>query len=580
MKLNKIFSMFAATAVVFGLTACADTDAQYSIPEIDTAQLVSTSVNNGAAKIKRGDITVKVAYDKPVFMSSEKAKEQIQVTGATLVSAHVLGASNEVTIVVNCPTRETPVTISYPDGLVLNSQGKPAPGTTVNFTTVNIPTAPVAATSANATKLYTYLRNNFETKILTGMMAPSNGWSTEEADKVYGWTGHYPAIAGFDYLHLLSSAEGAWINYGDITPVKNWADNGGIVTIGWHWNVPMFAPVSESIDETVWEGTLNVGGWEQVIQLTADQFANAKAGQSIIVKVEQDATQGWWQGSLKNASWSDLADGAGVIEMASGAISYSFPINDDVLAEIQANGLIVGGCNHTIKSINLGTAGTIYASTDYSFYKTVTEGEGNDAVTRTNEFDPAEAVVDGTWENDVVKADLAKLASYLKLLQQQDIPVLWRPFHEAAGQWFWWGKDAESYKALWIYTFNYLKAEGLNNLIWVWTSEVGDDDWYPGDEYVDIIGRDIYGKDAETCAKDYATLSDTYGDHIIALTECGFSTNGEDTTEIADPTEQWEAGATWGWFMPWYSADEHAPQSWWEKFLNDSRIVWRDGVNF
>ena len=46
--------------------------------------------------------------------------------------------------------------------------------------------------------------------------------------------------------------------------------------------------------------------------------------------------------------------------------------------------------------------------------------------------------------------------------------------------------------------FDYFRQSGIHNLLWVWTSEVGDDDWYPGDEYVDIIARDGYPKDNTT----------------------------------------------------------------------------------
>lgn len=567
MKLNKIFNTLSIAVVALLATACADTDAQYSIPDIDAPKLVSISPENGSTGVGRGSITMTVKYDKRIFFSTQKSS-QISVSGATLTSANVLGQDSVLTIELNCPTRETTVSVTIPEGLVTNTQGKAAAAVSTSFSTVSIPTTPVAATNSRAIALYNYIRSNFESKILSGMMAPANGWSTEEADKVFGWIGQYPAIAGFDYLHLRSSAEGAWINYGDITPVKNWVDNGGIVTIGWHWNVPMYAPVEESIDETVWEGSQDVGNWANVIQLEAAKFVNAKTGQSIIVKVTQDDTQGWWQGSLKNSSWGDLADGAGVIAMENGATMYSFLINDDILAEIQTNGLIVGGCNHTVSSISFGTPATTYSDNDYSFYKTVTDDDGT---TRTNAFDPVEAVVEGTWENYVVQSDLTKLSGYLKLLQDQNIPVLWRPLHEAAGGWFWWGKDAESFKALWIYIFDYLKAQGINNLIWVWTSETGDEDWYPGDEYVDIIGRDLYSKDADACATDYSTLSNTYDDKIIVLSECG---------SVDNISKQLDAGATWGWFMPWYPADDHAPQSWWQEFDNDSRVIWRDDVKF
>lgn len=88
-------------------------------------------------------------------------------------------------------------------------------------------------------------------------------------------------------------------------------------------------------------------------------------------------------------------------------------------------------------------------------------------------------MTEGTWENKVFTEDLVKLLANLKLLQDEMHSVIWRPFHEAAGGWFWWGKNATSFKNMWIAMFNYFKAEGLNNLIWVWTTETGDDDWYP-----------------------------------------------------------------------------------------------------
>lgn len=108
----------------------------------------------------------------------------------------------------------------------------------------------------------------------------------------------------------------------------------------------------------------------------------------------------------------------------------------------------------------------------------------------TTVFSAANATKEGTWENEVVKADLKKLAGYLKLLRDKRIPVIWRPLHEAAGNiynykngkaWFWWGNDgAEAYKKLWIYIFNYFKKEGINNLIWVWTTQTKDSEFYPG----------------------------------------------------------------------------------------------------
>lgn len=88
--------------------------------------------------------------------------------------------------------------------------------------------------------------------------------------------------------------------------------------------------------------------------------------------------------------------------------------------------------------------------------------------------------------------DIDAIAVQLKRLQDADVPVLWRPLHEASGGWFWWGASgADAYLQLYKLMYDRLtNVHGLNNLIWVWNGQ--DAAWYPGDEYVDIIGEDIY----------------------------------------------------------------------------------------
>ncbi|KAA6341533.1 Mannan Endo-1 4-beta-mannosidase, partial [termite gut metagenome] len=155
-------------------------------------------------------------------------------------------------------------------------------------------------------------------------------------------------------------------------------------------------------------------------------------------------------------------------------------------------------------------------SNDYAFYS-----PGSN--TSSTSFDITKALQEGTYENRVIKADLDKIANNLLLLKQKNIPVIWRPLHEAAGGWFWWGaKGGDACKELWKLMFNTFKAKGLNNLIWVWTSEPNDEAWYPGDEYVDIIGRDVYNKTAASqMYNEYKTLKERYPNKIVALSECG-----------------------------------------------------------
>jgi mannan endo-1,4-beta-mannosidase len=216
-------------------------------------------------------------------------------------------------------------------------------------------------------------------------------------------------------------------------------------------------------------------------------------------------------------------------------------------------------------------------SSSYAFY---TPGSG----TPSTNFDILEAVKEGTNENRIIKADLEKIANYLLLLKQKNIPVLWRPLHEAAGGWFWWGaKGAEPCKALWKLMFETFEAKGLNNLIWVWTAEPNDNAWYPGDNYVDIVGRDIYNKTTVNQMLDECnTLKNRYPDKIVTLSECG---------NVAGIAEQVNAGATWSWFMPWYDyertnnpaseafkseAHQHANATYWKNAFNNSKVISRD----
>ncbi|PKQ69599.1 beta-mannosidase [Labilibaculum manganireducens] len=208
-------------------------------------------------------------------------------------------------------------------------------------------------------------------------------------------------------------------------------------------------------------------------------------------------------------------------------------------------------------------------------------------------FKALNVTIDGTWENAAAKADLEEIVGYLKLLQAKNIPVIWRPLHEAAGNtyeytngeaWFWWGTDgADTYKELWVFMFDYFKAQGLNNLIWVWTTQTKDNAFYPGDNYVDIVGRDIYNNaEAASIADEFNTIQQTYPTKMITLSECG---------NTADVSEQWNAGAKWSYFMPWYDYErtndtnesdfagtdhEHANAAWWTNAFSNTYVITRD----
>src|SRR5665811_85338 len=115
---------------------------------------------------------------------------------------------------------------------------------------------------------------------------------------------------------------------------------------------------------------------------------------------------------------------------------------------------------------------------------------------------------------------------------------------------FWWGaKGAEPAKMLWKIMFERLvNFHGLNNLIWVWTTDTGNEnmDWYPGDDYVDILGVDIYTEQNDFSSQilTFEKIKDDFeGRKIVTLSECGI---------IPDPDNLINDEAYWSYFMPWY----------------------------
>ncbi len=89
-------------------------------------------------------------------------------------------------------------------------------------------------------------------------------------------------------------------------------------------------------------------------------------------------------------------------------------------------------------------------------------------------------------------ADIDAVAAQLQILEDEGVPVLWRPLHEAGGEWFWWGASGkDAYKELYNLLYERLtEYHGLDNLIWVFNAQKAD--WYVGDDKCDIIADDPY----------------------------------------------------------------------------------------
>lgn len=454
-----------------------------------------------------------------------------------------------------------------------------SPAFAVNFKTKQSPDVYVTKTLSNSnatteTKaLYDLLLGYYCKKTLTAMMADV-AWNNDYSEQINHWTGKYPAINGYDFIHLPS--DGTWIDYSDITPVQEWHNAGGIVTIMWHWNVPTEEPQAEPEPSTgdgvlASEEKVMPSDWSGSYKIEASSFASAKEG-DVITAQTKDVAAGA-QGSFKDgSSWSGLVDGNGVsYDYFDITGDFTLTLDSKLLEAIQANGLIISGHDYTLTGVTLASAQAKPLTASQIEY-TVNPDE--------TDFKADSCLVEGTWENTVWKNDLAKVAAHLKELQAAGIPVLWRPFHEAKGNydvyeegtgaWFWWGAAGpEVFKELWVAMYDYMKAEGLNNLIWVWTDipDYIDSAWYPGDEYVDIVGVDIYNK--KSVIDIFDKLCETYPSKMITLSECG---------NVPTVGDMFNAFAEWSWAMPWYNGPdaEHATREWWEATMSSEYAVTRD----
>lgn len=194
--------------------------------------------------------------------------------------------------------------------------------------------------------------------------------------------------------------------------------------------------------------------------------------------------------------------------------------------------------------------------------------------TETN-FNTANAVVPGTKEYQYVMMTIEDLAEQLLILQENHVPVIFRPYHEAEGNgglngegaWFWWASaGAEVYKQLWDQLYTELtETYGLHNLIWTYNSYVYSTSpaWYPGDDQVDIVGYDKYNTiynrydglsgvpNEDAISSIFYQLVDlTDGRKMVAMTE-------NDTVPSVQNLTEEKAG--WLYFCPWYG--EHLMSS-------------------
>lgn len=161
------------------------------------------------------------------------------------------------------------------------------------------------------------------------------------------------------------------------------------------------------------------------------------------------------------------------------------------------------------------------------------------------DFDATKVLQEGTPERAAFYADMDVIADILQRFQDENIPILWRPFHESYGTWFWWGaKGAEVARDLYRLMFDYYTGEkNLHNLLWVWNCDI--EEAYPGDNYTDVISMDVYLPEYK--ATDYADTYEklvqaTSHEKVAALAEIGY---------LPDIDLLQKTRIPWAYYMTW-----------------------------
>ena len=324
----------------------------------------------------------------------------------------------------------------------------PSPAATVEF---DIQPLVTPQPGASAAKLHQFLLDNFQRRIISGVMtlkslSTTSGNAQNEISWLYEKTGKKPALLGLDFMDHTGAVQPKWINNPDvIQDAIAWNSSNGIVALCWHWRDP-----------------------------------------------------------------SHITNG---------------------------------------------------------FY------------TEKTDFDPRKIFEPQSAEYAAMMRDMDIVAGYLRTLQENDVPVIWRPLHEASGRWFWWGSQGpEACKKIWQIMFDkFVNEHELRNLIWVWTSEAGSNaaNWYPGDEYVDMIGLDVYdeGNHGSQMPAFEAFKKIFNGKKMLALSECG---------SIPEMAAMKKDRTIWSYYMPWYGTHTKNP-AWntvidWLSSLSDPDVITLDDM--
>jgi mannan endo-1,4-beta-mannosidase len=169
------------------------------------------------------------------------------------------------------------------------------------------------------------------------------------------------------------------------------------------------------------------------------------------------------------------------------------------------------------------------------------------------------------------------IAKYLKMLQEANVPILWRPYHEMNGNWFWWGGRQGKYSttALYQQLFNRLvKHHKIINLVWVWSMDRPNNDamqfknFYPGNSYLDILALDVYNNDFK---------QENY-DNLLALSEGKPIVLGE----VGNPPapEILEKQPFWAYYVVWAGMVRNTSKKQYENLSQNGRYLYQKDENY
>lgn len=172
-------------------------------------------------------------------------------------------------------------------------------------------------------------------------------------------------------------------------------------------------------------------------------------------------------------------------------------------------------------------------------------GRDKSFFTRNTDFNAERAVTEGTAEYYALLSDMDYMAGLLKPFCDAHIPILWRPFHENEGDWFWWGNyGKETVRKLYRLMYGrFVNHFALNNLIWVFNSNKAE--CYPGDDVMDIITCDMYPP-----AHEHTDCRGKF-EEIRNIPSAGKLYAIGETGTIPDVSAVTENSIPWCWFMTW-----------------------------